>query len=266
MEQKDNQAFLALVRQNELAQAVADSLYQVLAKCEIVLLFDDSSTMNTKIIEGDPFAVNLNVQTRWQELKRLAKTVIDFTTSINPAGVSVYFLNRPGPKGKINNAQALQGYFANPPKGRTPLIGKINQIYKDQRKLPQDKSLLIVIVTDGSPTDGSNGKLKNTIMGKAPNTYISLCECTNDEEVMDYLSNWNKDIQGFDNSDDYRVELQRVKAKMGQQFKFDYTDYVIKILLAPFLQKYKSLDMIQQGLNVQYQYNQQYNGCGCTIL
>ena len=38
----------------------------------------------------------------------------------------------------------------------------------------------------------------------------------------------------FDNSDDYREELARVRNVQGPQFKFDYGDYCCKILLATF--------------------------------
>jgi len=39
--------------------------------------------------------------------------------------------------------------------------------------------------------------------------------------------------------------LARVKAVQGAQFKFDYTDYVIKILLATFVRTYFNVDQVK---------------------
>jgi len=49
-------------------------------------------------------------------------------------------------------------------------------------------------------------------------------------------------IPNFDNTDDYREELQKVKQIQGQDFKFDYNDYVVKILLATFVRWYFNID------------------------
>lgn len=80
---------------------------------------------------------------------------------------------------------------------------------------------------------------------------------------------WDGSIKNFDNTDDYREELQRVKTINGQSFKFDYTDYVIKILLATFVRWYYNLD---QG-NVTRNNNRNNNNNGyrtddacCTII
>jgi hypothetical protein len=66
---------------------------------------------------------------------------------------------------------------------------------------------------------------------------------------MEYLDRWNGQIRNFDNTDDYREEVQRVKNIQGQQFKFDFTDYIIKILLATFVKWYFDLDQRNVGSN-----------------
>lgn len=45
--------------------------------------------------------------------------------------------------------------------------------------------------------------------------------------------------------DDYREELARVRSVQGAQFKFDFTDFVCKILLATFDRWYFSLDQVK---------------------
>jgi len=235
--------FELLVKQNELTPTVAKQLLEVLSTCEIVLLCDDSGSMKSEIVEDN---VNSKVPlTRWQELKKLAAVIIEFVTAINPDGLDIYFLNRP----KLRNVVDMEGLrqtFSELPDGRTPLISAIRKIYRDKRGLPEGKQLLIVVITDGEPTDGTHHDLFRVLTQKDSNVHISFAECTDNEEDMEYLDRWDGRIPNFDNTDDYREELLRVKQIQGSQFKFDYTDYVIKILLATFVRWYFNLDQTKQ--------------------
>lgn len=245
----DFSRFNALVKQNELNKNVADQLYTVLSNCEIVMLCDDSDSMTKPIAEEgtDPFAPKRS--TRWMELKKLASIIIDFVTAINPQGLDIYFLNRPKIC-NVTNVGGLQNAFNIPPNGGTPLIGAINQIYYDKQNVPPNKNVLLVVITDGEPTDGSRNDLYNTLINKRPNVHVSFAECTDNAEDMEYLDAWDGLIRNFDNTDDYREELARVKMMQGQQFKFDFTDYVIKILLATFVRWYFNLDQCRVAQNV----------------
>jgi hypothetical protein len=249
MSSPDLSRFNQLVKQNELAPNVANQLYEVLSGCEIVLLCDDSDSMSKPIAEEgtDPFADKRS--TRWLELKKLASIIINFVTSINPNGLDIYFLNRP----KISNvtsAAGLQNIFNLPPTGGTPLIWALNSIYQEKANIPPNKNLLIVVITDGEPTDGTRNDLYNILISKRPNVHISFAECTDNAEDMEYLDAWDGVIKNFDNTEDYREELNRVKSIQGPQFKFDFTDYVIKILLATFVRWYFSLDQVKVNPNV----------------
>ena len=241
--------FQQLVAQNELQPQVADQLFKVLSSCEVVLLCDDSSTMGKAVIEegADPFAPTRT--TRWSELKKLASIVIEFVTAINPNGLDIYFLNRPEIRG-VTTPAGLQGVFSLPPNGLTPLIGALRRIYEDKKHIPSDLNLLIVVITDGEPTDGTRADLYNALYYKRSNVHVSFAECTDNAEDMEYLDQWDGRIPFFDNTDDYREELMRVKNAQGPDFKFDYTDYVIKILLATFVKRYFNLDQVKVSPNV----------------
>ena len=229
--------FDILVRQNELTSEVTKQLYEVLSSCEIVLLCDDSGSMKSSIIEPGS-----NKQTtRWMELKKLAAVLIEFVTAINPNGLDIYFFHRPILRNVIDIA-GLQSTFLTDPNGSTPLIGTIRQIYQDKMGLPQGRQLLIIVITDGEPSDGTLGDLFNVLNYKPDNVHVSFAECTDNREQMEYLDRWDGMIQNFDNTDDYREELARVRSLQGPTFKFDYTDYVIKILLATFVRWYFNLD------------------------
>lgn len=66
---------------------------------------------------------------------------------------------------------------------------------------------------------------------------------------MDYLDDWDGQIKNFDNTDDYRDELKKVRQVNGNNFKYDYYDYVIKILLATFDRWYFNVDRVNRNRN-----------------
>jgi len=239
--------FAQLCKSHEMPPQVADQLAKVLATCEIVMLCDDSGSMGTTISE----AGTGKSTTRWLELKRFAAVVIDYVTSINENGMDLYFLNRGVVRG-VKGLQGLQEVFSKDPGGGTPLCGALDAIYKDKASLitPQ-RQLLCIVVTDGEPSDGSTEQLCNAIRRKPQGCHLSFAECTDRPEDMDYLDELDRSIPNFDNTDDYREEAIKVKRRMGQNFKFDFNDYVIKVLLATFYKQYWGLD--------------QPAGC-CTIL
>jgi len=193
----------------------------------------------------DPFAPKRS--TRWLELKKLSATIIEFVTAISVNGLDIYFLNREK-RSAVNSMIGLQTAFSAAPSGGTPLIATLRQIYYDKINIAsKDRKLLIIVVTDGEPTDGSRTDLYNTLVEitRGGNVHVSFAECTDNAEDMEYLDAWDGCIKNFDNTDDYREELQRVKMVQGMQFKFDYTDYVIKILLATFVRWYFNLDQVK---------------------
>jgi len=244
---QDWSRFEQLVKQKEMAAGTAAQLKDILSMCEIVLLCDDSDSMTQPIAEEgtDPFAPKRS--TRWLELKKLSATIIEFVTATNANGLDIYFLNREK-RCSVNNMIGLQTAFSAQPTGGTPLIGTLRQVYHDKiNYASRDRQLLIIVVTDGEPTDGSRTDLFNTLVEitRCGNVHVSFAECTDNAEDMEYLDAWDGCIKNFDNTDDYREELQRVKMAQGMQFKFDYTDYVIKILLATFVRWYFNIDQVK---------------------
>jgi hypothetical protein len=251
--------FELLVKQRELNPYIAEQLKNVLSTCEIVLLCDDSESMSLNIAEEgtDPFAPRNS--TRWLELKKLAAVIIQFVTSVNDNGLDLYFLNRQKIC-NVNSLSGLQNIFNLPPQGSTNISNALLEIYEDKKYVLGHKKLLIVVVTDGEPTDNTKNPrttLFNTIQyivsDGSNNVHISFAECTDNSEDMQYLDDWDGLLQNFDNTDDYREELIKIKAIQGMQFKFDYTDYVIKILLATFIRWYYNLDQVKVNQNNNYQ-------------
>lgn len=70
-----------------------------------------------------------------------------------------------------------------------------------------EKKLLVIIVTDGQPTDRSgitdiNG-FKNTLMTRSPidKIFVTIVACTDDDSCIEYLDKWDRQIRKFSTSD-----------------------------------------------------------------
>jgi len=264
----------------ELPPQTADQL-QVLANCKIVILCDDSSSMGAPIAEEgtDPFA--LKTSTRWGELKKLAAACINIITCINPGGLDLYFLNRPPVLG-VTDTSRLAGVFTQLPNGSTPLYRALKDLYAATSSVPDSQQILLVVITDGEPSDCTRDQFYQICCAKRRNVHLSFAECTDQADDMEWLDAFDNKIPNFDNTDDYREELQRVRQIQGPTFPFTYTHYVIKILLATFVRFYFNLDqqrvtggLMYPGSTYPQNYNYQYRGgyqnqnqasCDCLIL
>jgi len=213
--------------------------------CEIVLLCDDSGSMAQAIAEDgvDPNAVKRS--TRWLELKKLAAEIIKVVTSHNSqTGLDIHFLNR-NPVVGVTDISGLSQVFNSLPSGGTPLLGALKNIHNaKQGILNKGRKLLIVVITDGEPSDCTHQDLFNYLstLVQNNNIHVSFAECTDNEEDMEYLDSWDGRLRNFDNTDDFRPEQRNVKMCNGQNFKFDYSDYVIKIILATYVRWYFNID------------------------
>ena len=180
----------------------------------IVMICDDSGSMNTPVdpVPGaGPFAAR---PTRWTELCETVGVVCELATALTDRGVDVHFLNRP-PMAGVSQAQQLQVAFAHqPPQGFTPLTPALRHVLEANREALRERKLLIVIATDGQPTD-SNGNVDiasflNLLRGKPANCFVQIMACTDDEESVAYLNEADRDIERLDVTDDFRSERKEV--------------------------------------------------------
>jgi len=232
-------------KRKELNLMTKTKIFDVVSDIEIIFLIDDSDSMNNSIAEEgiDPFIPKLS--SRWIESKKLVAQVIDLVTCIKlDNGIDIHFLNRESVY-NVKSLGTLQSTFSTIPNGKTPLIGSLRRVYGEKRStLPPTKKLLIIVVSDGEQSDGSREDLRRAIIDiTADNyTYLECVECTDQADDMEFLDAWKGTINHFDNTDDYREELNRVRNIQGGNFKFDFTDYVIKIIMAPFDKWFRTID------------------------
>ncbi len=220
--------------QAEVRQDTREDLRSVAADSKIVLLLDDSGSMGT-IVRPPPGSMSNTSTTRWAELMGDVASIVQLVTAVNQQGVDIHFMNRAGLMGVRNVAQ-LSPMFAAPPSGGTPMIGSLNRIFNTYSNVPT--RVLVILITDGEPSDGNYDMLFRTLMNKPPNFYISLVECNDNAEEMEYLTSWDTMIPRFHNQEDYGEELRLVRQVQGQNTKFTRANYVQMIVLSPIFPKY----------------------------
>jgi hypothetical protein len=75
-----------------------------------------------------------------------------------------------------------------------------NKIQRDEVK---EKKLLIIIVTDGEPTDNrgtvSINSFKQCLMSRSPidRIFVTIVACTDDDTSISYLNKWDKSIRNM---------------------------------------------------------------------
>jgi len=243
--------FQQFVDDREINPSTADDLYGVLTTSKVALLLDDSGSMKTRVIDDGAsafVAAGAPVITRWSELEKLAAFLVDMVTATTPEGVDVHFLNRGSVTG-VTAAPQLAPLFATGPAGGTPLIGALRRIFDQNLPIAQSgKRVIVVVITDGEPSDGSADDLFRLLSGQRhDNFHLSIAECNDNEEEMAYLDGWDRRLKNFDNTDDYKMELSRVRAVQGPKARFTYVDYAVKIVLGSTVRKYFQIDQAGAG-------------------
>ncbi|CAF0949327.1 unnamed protein product [Adineta steineri] len=226
--------FQQLVARYEINHTFATKL-RALEGYEIVFICDDSGSMNTPLgnLSG-PFD---KMPSRWDELKQTVSIVVDIASVLDPDGVDIYFLNRE-PLFHVRNSSQLISVFAVPPAGPTPIVSVLRRVLRDKQHEIEERKLLILLATDGVPTDNQGHrdirsfeyvlKHERKPVNRIPVTIIA---CTDDNDCIGYLNDWDKKIPNLDVVDDYRNEKREIQGRQGKQFPFSFGDYVVKILM-----------------------------------
>jgi hypothetical protein len=201
----------------------------ILQQFEIVVLCDDSGSMNTPV-DGTQ-------GTRWDELRSIVQIVIEIGSVFDSNGVDVHFLNRP-PMPNVTDSRQVVESFIQRPAGLTPLTAALRRIFQSAASKPgSDKRLLVFVATDGAPTDANGNvdvrSLENLMRNErqANTTYVTFLACTDDEASVEYLSQWDRTMMNVDVVDDYKTEREEVRRNKGMNYPFSFGDYVAKALL-----------------------------------
>ena len=136
--------------------------------------------------------------------------------------------------------------FSSPPSGPTPLAYAVSSILRDKAAVILEKKVLLVIATDGQPTNSVGQvdipEFSRVLSQRSPNVLVSIVACTDDEASVGYLNDIDKNCPGVDVCDDYVSERREVLAAQGSRFNFSFGDYIVKILLGPIDPYFDNLD------------------------
>jgi hypothetical protein len=244
------------INEHEISNDYAIKLRQ-LEGYDIVLICDDSGSMNTTVT--NPNIKNfMKLQTRWDEMKAIVSVIMEVSIILDDDGIDVYFLNRP-PEYNVSNYEKIEEIFKEKPAGLTPIVNVFNRVLQEKATSLAEKKLLIILATDGEPTndvgklEDNNGvkekqKLYNLLkfQRNPPNKiHTTILACTDDDSTMEYLDEWDKTLHNFDLVDDFWSEKKRIKEaqeSQGKSHSFSHGDYIVKILLGSIDRTLGSMD------------------------
>ena len=157
----------------------------------------------------------------------------------------MYFLNRPGFNRVASSAQVAAA-FGPPPSGFTPLAAAVTRILVEKASVIAEKKLLLVIATDGEPTNTSGQVdipgFASVLQGRHANVFVSIIACTDDEGSVGYLNKLDRSVPRLDVTDDFQSERREVLLAQGSTFRFGFGDYVVKSLLGSVDPYFDNLD------------------------
>ncbi|CAF1386621.1 unnamed protein product [Adineta ricciae] len=237
--------FEKFIRRYEINATFASKL-RGLDGYEIVVICDDSGSMNTELSDvSGPYG---QAPTRWDELKHTVSIVVDLASVLDPDGVDIYFLNR-APIFNVRSSQELIPSFSIPPEGPTPIVSVLRQVLRDKEKQIAERKLLVLLATDGVPTDKQGhaniDELRRVLKYERSSTEripVTIIACTDDDECMSYLNDWDVTIPNLDVVDDYKSEKKQILACQKQSFPFSFGDYVVKIMMGGVDEWFDQLD------------------------
>lgn len=215
---------------------------------EIAFICDDSGSMGTPVAPGGGARRAAGAfgrqPTRWDELRHTASVIVELATAATARGVDVYFLNRPPVLGVTQAAQIQAAFDYAPPQGFTPLTRTFKGVLEAKRA--SERPLLIVIATDGEPTDDTQrpnvGAFIAALQAKPARAHVQLMACTDDDAAISWMARVDRVVPRVDVTDDYASERLEVLSAQGAGYHFTYGDYVVKSLLGSIDPYFDRLD------------------------
>ena len=187
-------------------------------------------------------------RTRWDELKDFVKIILEVGTIFDPRGIDIYFLNR-RPIYHVMNLNSVDEIFQNPPRGYTPLVHVLKNIFQlPSTRRDHDKKVLVFVATDGAPTDDCGNinihELEHLMIHerRAETTHVMFLVCTDDKTCVDYLNRWDKDMINVDVTNDFKNERDTIRKCQGPNYHFSKGDYIVKALIGAIDQNIDDLN------------------------
>uniref|UniRef100_A0A7S3NMD2 VWFA domain-containing protein n=1 Tax=Aureoumbra lagunensis TaxID=44058 RepID=A0A7S3NMD2_9STRA len=145
---------------------------------------------------------------------------------------------------KVKSIADVDSLFENrAPRGGTPLMSKCKPIltgeWHPKGSDNDGNDLILLVMTDGEPSDCSFTELKQAIANKAKNIYVTFLMCTSEDEVVSKYNRYLDRIPFVDIVDDYHSEKKEVEHR-GRHLS--YFMWLGKSVLGAKLPKYDKMD------------------------
>lgn len=227
---------------------------------DIVIICDDSGSM----LEPSDYQPGGLRQTRFNELENTVKKVGIIANVIDNNGIDLLFLNSGIYKNvkddasvsRIFNSVSLQGtplcsayrsfikmyyprtYDTARNSGVIPVRNITKKLGLRKKTVHQgpdhETPILLIIATDGEPSDGSPEELRHLMeVLNPPNLYRSIVACTGSEHILSFLKSMDT-LERTDVTDDFNSEkevIDRIQRVYDPSYNFSYDDYIAKVLL-----------------------------------
>ncbi len=228
-----------LMRENKISICSAQELVG-LSKFDIAFICDDSGSMS-RPASSHP-SVLCTPHTRWDQLKNMVDSFVDIVTAIDTNGTEIHFLNRDSLSNITSKDDSrIKSAFAKSPSGVTPLRDKMLEVVQNHI---DDKSLLLLIATDGIPTDKKGNPslpefktaLREITHGdhsQGKPVFVSILACTDNKDEIGWLNELDRKVENVDVNRTYLEERKEVLQKNPNK-NFTESDYVAKALLPKF--------------------------------
>jgi len=225
---------------------------------EVVVVIDDSKSM----VSISNFET---VQTRWEEMQERLDALLQLLLVINEESkITLQFLNSRNPNKStdgvsdgvsankstegvsdgvsVSSAEELRACWKwAKPNGGTPLLEKCEPYLCEP---DSENERLLLVLTDGEPTDCSMRGFENCIRKKSKSVFVNFVLCTNEPKVVRLYNQHMDKLDGVDVIDDFSSESAEVQKK-GKIMTLN--QYLAKTILGP---KFKKYDMLDEGKNV----------------
>ena len=223
--------------QNELdvpEQIVRDLLS--VAGADIVVVADDSGSMGA-------VANYVTRSTRWTELRDTLQKLAHMLLVVDHTdGFHIQFLNDPTWHEIRSGSQVETLFYGRQPKGRTPLATRLRPLLSGAwhpKGHGAETDLILLIMTDGEPSDCSFSELRQLVGQKSPKVFCTFMMCTEEDDVVEQYNKSLDRLPGVDITDDYVSEKKEVE-KLGN--KLGYYKWMAKAVLGGKMPKYDHMD------------------------
>ena len=170
-------------------------------------------------------------------------------------GFHIQFLNDPTWHEIHSGSQVETLFYGRQPKGRTPLATRLRPLLSGQwhpKGHGAETDLILLIMTDGEPSDCSFSELRQLVGQKSPKVFCTFMMCTEEDDVVEQYNKSLDRLPGVDITDDYVSEKKEVE-KLGN--KLSYYKWMAKAVLGGKMPKYDHMDEKRAG-----------GGGGCCVI